>query len=233
MNRQEAIRELARGGKRKRAEEIISEAVDQATRGYDMVRAKDTLSDSGKEYELALIYTRANRKLTETLEREARKVTGTDRDDAERVFGTRGIAGDAASLTISRRDAADRVERVEGREELRALLRQATRSGDEVLARAVAERAVREADATTMHQFVADRPDLDEAAERLWNAERADDGTFGTTMLMGAFKPSELALMSDDSIDEIAQVAPSDEKQGASFFQAAGAGTYYMGDANL
>lgn len=152
---------------------------------------------------------RALREVEAELVEMASRVVRVDRDDAERVFGTKGLDGDAASLAISRRDAGDRVAAAGGPSELRELLRRATRSGDEVLARAVAERAVEDQDAGTMHAFIADRTQLDAASERLWNARRAGNDSMMLSMQLLNLVPEELQGMTFDSIEQLAGQEPS------------------------
>lgn len=205
MERQDAIKALNRAGRAKDVAKMIDEAVDQATRAFKEVRSDATRTDEYKRWHLAVASSRANRALNEKLERAAKDVVSTDRDDAEKVFGVRGLSGDAASLVISRRDAGDRVAEITNPQELRDLLTRATRTGDEVLARAIAERAMEIADTATLHQFVADRPQLDTPLERLWKAERASQDTWGATVRLGGLKPDELHGMSFDSIDALAQ----------------------------
>ena len=192
MKRQEAIKALLVADKGDEAEKVISEVVGRANDAYRSVREDPELSDEGKRIRLKQHYEDADRVITERLVKLAKEVTRWDRDDAERVFGTKGLSGDPAALAISRRDAADRVAKVTKREELRELLARATRSGDEVLARAVVEKAMRDRDADTVNQFIADRPALEDATERLWKAETAATGTLRVNMGLLGLKPNEL-----------------------------------------
>lgn len=173
MERQDAIKALTRAGRAKDVAQMIDEEADKASQAFKEVRADTTRTDDYKRWLLAVASHRANRALNEKLEEAAKRVVSTDRNDAEKVFGVRGINGDAASLVISRRDAGDRVAEITSPQELRGLLTRATRTGDEVLARAIAERAMEIEDTATLHQFIADRPELDAPVERLWKAERA------------------------------------------------------------
>ena len=179
MNRQDAIKVLLRAGKRSDLIDAIARKAESAARGYAEIREDASRTDDYKRWALAVAASQANRALNDELEKMASRVVVHDRDDAGRVFGTVGISGDPASLVISRRDAGDRVAEISKTGELRDLLARATRSGDEVLARAVAERALEMGDAKTLEKFAEDRPNLDAAVERLWKAERADDDTFG------------------------------------------------------
>jgi hypothetical protein len=102
------------------------------------------------------------------------------------VFGVGGIPGDAGSLAISSRDAADRVASASA-EELRDLLDRATRSRDEVLARAVVQRAIEEGDPKVVNDFTARRPELLDPTERLWDRARRGDkaGMFTAMRTLG------------------------------------------------
>jgi hypothetical protein len=173
MDRQEAIQALLRAGKQRELDEVLEKRGQRAQAVFESIRSDGTRTAEHTRWALAVASAQHLSSLTEELTRMASRVVNTDRDDAERVFGVRGLTGDPASLVISRRDAGDRVAAITERDELRALLARATRSGDEVLARAVAERAVEMQDDTTMNQFIKDRPDLDTASSRLWDAERA------------------------------------------------------------
>ena len=208
MNRQEAIQTLVRAGKGQKVREVIEDANRRADRAYREIRNDRDYSDDAKRRRLAGLYARADANLTDELTRLAGTEASSDRDDAERVFGVKGIPGDPATLIVSRRDAADRVAGVTKSDELRALLVSATRSGDEVLARAIVEKAVQNQDAKTAEQFRADRPHLYDALERLWNAERhGSEGTDGWefALLLIGLRPDELGRMSADSAETFAR----------------------------
>ena len=214
MNRQDAIKSLLRAGKQQDVKDTIDKWVSKAHDAYAETRKSAAWTDEYKRWMMAVDYTQISRGLSAELERMAAGVIRTDRDDAERVFGTRGLAGDAASLLISRRDASDRVASASTSGELREILARATRSGDEVLARAVAERAMALQDAPTLHQFLEDRPALDSAVERLWRAEQAAENSIQFTMQLFALKPSELQGSSAGAIEHLAENEPQVAKSG-------------------
>lgn len=209
METQEAIKSLAAAGKGDEVKEYLEAEAKRANANFARIRGESMYTDEAKRWQLAVAYVQQRRRVDQELADKASRVIRTDRDDAERVFGVKGLAGDAASLVISRRDAADRVAAVKERSELRELLRRATRSGDEVLARAVAERAVEMQDATTMNQFLADRPELDAAGERLWNAQRAEHDTMGYSIHLLGLKPHELSGMDRAAIEHLANNQPA------------------------
>lgn len=211
MNTQEAVKSLMGAGQATDVQELLEKKSDAADRNYRQIREDKMTSAEGQRWQLAVAYMRTRREVDKLLGEMASRVVRSDRDDAERVFGVKGLPGDAASLAISRRDAADRVANAADRVELRELLARATRSGDEVLAHAVAERAVENQDDTTMTQFLADRPELDAAGERLWNMKRAtnNNDTWALTMHLHSLIPGELQGMSRDSIEVLAQTPPA------------------------
>lgn len=205
MDRQEAAKVLMRAGKRQELGELLERKARTAAAAFEEVRSDASRTEEYKKWALAVAASQILRSYEQELTKMASTVVSSDRSDAERVFGVRGIAGDPASLVISRRDAGDRVAAITNPGELRTLLARATRSGDEVLARAIAERAVEMQDAPTVHQFIADRPDLDAACERLWNAERAGNDTIAVSSQLMALKPVELGGVSFDSIEAMAR----------------------------
>lgn len=225
MDTREAITTLTAAGRRKEVEVLLRETSKRAEKAYQPIQSDDSLSDKGRHQRLAATYLQFQRGVAGQLEKMADQVVKTDRDDAQRVFGVHGLPGDPASLSISRRDARDRVAGITSADELADLLKSATRSGDEVLARAVAERAMgmqTQQAAAVLNKFTADRPALDAPVERLWNAERAVNETLFTTMLLNDMKPAELQGMPSHRIDAIAQPEPEPEPA-ARVFQQPGA----------
>lgn len=208
MNRQEAIKALARAGQGDEVLSMIDEAAARASRRFDEIRRDGTRTKDYVRWALAVAYAQARRGLEEKLVAAAQAAVRADRDDAERVFGVRGLTGDPASLVISMRDAGDRAASIDNAGELSDLLARATRSGDEVLARAIAGRALAIGSATVLNQFAEDRPQLDAAVERLWKAERAtEDGGLSYTVRMMGLRPSELSEMSPGGIEALARQA--------------------------
>ena len=206
MTNESPIKTLAAAGKSEEARELVGAYSERAQRASAAIRAESgDLTDDAKRRHLAAAATRARRDLNAEIEKLAARVGRTDRGDAQAVFGVDGLPGDAASLAISRRDAADRVATLDPGER-RDLLHRATRSGDEVLARAIAERALEELDDKTLHQFCAHRPHLDSAVERLWNTQRASGrgDSMSIAMEMIGLQPAELLGMSFDSIEQLA-----------------------------
>ncbi|MDT0201349.1 hypothetical protein [Nocardioides sp. AE5] len=188
----EARRKLVKAGKSKEASEIIQRWVNKANAAYDEIRSDSTISEEYRLKSLAVVSIQHRRALEDEIISLAERTVLTDRDDAQKVFGIAGIPGDQATLVISRRDAGDRVATIARGEELRELLARATRTGDEVMARAIAERALEMGSADTLNQFTADRPEMDSAVERLWNMERRRGDAMALTVAMVGMKPAEL-----------------------------------------
>lgn len=205
------LKTLTAAGKGKEARQLLEARASRAAREYDLIRSDASLSEAGKRQRLAGVATQVRREAEAEIAKLAARVIDLDRDDAGKVLGVSGLQGDPASLVISRRDAADRVAQTSTREELQELLRRATRSGDEVLARAVAEKALEELDAKTMNQFLADRPLLDDAANRLWNARQAETDGFSIAIQAADLSPHEFFGMDSDAVREIAEAEVSPE----------------------
>lgn len=189
MERRDAIKALARAGKYNEVLELIDERAHVARQQFDYIRSDGTRTEEWKRWALARASKAAADGLDGELAARAKRVVGTDRLDASSVFGTLGVNGDEASKIISRRDAGDRVADINDPAELKTLLARATRSGDELLARAVAERALEIQDAPTLEAFMADRPAKTESVTRLWDAERATNDTFKVTMRTSQLLP--------------------------------------------
>lgn len=183
---------LARAGRGDEVQKIVDQAVNAAQCHYREIDEDETRTPEYKRQELDQAYAKHRTKLNDKLAGLAQTVAQSEQRDAVRAFGTDDLKGDAASLAISRRDAGDRVAAV-SQKETRDLLTRANRSGDEVLARAVAERALENLDDTTLHAFLADRPNLDPIVQRLWDAARAKNshsGTFQNAMLLSGLRPT-------------------------------------------
>jgi hypothetical protein len=210
MNRQEAIKRLSAAGKAAEVQKLIGEQVSAAQRRYEQISGDTRLSDDFRRHKLAAAFVSARDKLEAELVERASRVVVTDREDASTVLGIEGLPGDRASLIISRRDAADRVAAISDRSELREMLRRATRTGDEVLARAVAERALEERDEKTMNLFLEDRPDLDERVNRLWKADQFEDAAMELTLGMLPLRPTELQQHTTSQVELMAARVPAE-----------------------
>ena len=129
-----------------------------------------------------------------------------------KAFGVDGISGDAGSLAISLRDAADRVGQVETRDELVRLLDSATHSGDEVLARAVARQAFERGDGDLLDTYASIRPETEASLGKL--REMTTDtlhSRLHESMLAGATKPLELEGMDEFACQRLLDQAQRQE----------------------
>lgn len=194
MDRQDAVRTLAAAGKTNQMLDLINTQAQAAVAEYDQIRADGTRTAEWIRWALAQAAQTWTTRVTNQLIDQASKVTTDDRSDRARVFGIAGLPGDVATLTILMRDAADRVNEIATTrpEDLYDKLVQATNSGDEVLARQIAQWATENQSVRLMQQFLDDRPQLEAAGERLWNASRAASDTMGVTWALGALIPSEV-----------------------------------------
>jgi hypothetical protein len=129
-----------------------------------------------------------------------------DATDASNVFGVAGLPGDAASLAISRRDAADRVADVTDPTQRQALLASAVRNGDNTLARALVQAAVESGDLDTVNAFTEAFPELNDAVERLWIAQHRKSTAVDLTAAfrLAALKPVALGAMQNFEIQAAA-----------------------------
>ena len=188
----EAISAIVLAGKGAEARELIDKAASGAKFAYDDVRAQTDYTTEARSKRIADLYEGRREALDRELQALASRVGGNDRDDVAWTFGTAGLPGDPASLVISMRDAQDRVAQMDSRDELLSLVQRATRNGDEVLARAVAQRAMELRYDTVLHEFCETRPALDAAVERIWKAQRREFNTFEWSVRLSALKPSEV-----------------------------------------
>lgn len=209
MELKDALKSLHAAGRSQEAADLVAEAAKRATGAYREITQDRSRTEEYTRRALAQHYVGTRKAVEKRIMDMGATAARSDRGDAEAVFGVRGLPGDAASLVISRRDASDRVANVEDQAELRQLLTRATRAGDEVLARAVAERAVEKQDADTMNQFLADRPELDAAGQRLWDARRAGDVSLAMTVQLAALRPPELSGMDRAGIEYLASNEPA------------------------
>ncbi|MDQ3485447.1 MAG: hypothetical protein M3445_08600 [Actinomycetota bacterium] len=187
--RSRAVDTLIRAGRKADIDALYDSVGTQAQAAYRSIEEDSTRSDTWKQEQLDQEYERVKTSVADRLVSMARDAEHDDQRDATRVFGSAGLPGDAASLAISARDAADRVATADA-DDLRDLLDRATRMDDEVLARAVVRRAIDEGAAKVVNDFTERRPELLDATERLWDrARRSDQTGFGSTFQSLAIMP--------------------------------------------
>src|SRR5688572_23037885 len=122
MDASEAMSVLQRAGRGAEAREVVDQLAKSAHAAYEQINSDDTRTADYKREALTRHYAGVRDEAARTLSRLAESAQAAERRDAARVFGTDGLAGDAASLMISRRDAADRVASATNSSQLRELL---------------------------------------------------------------------------------------------------------------
>lgn len=188
------------------AEGLLNDAAEQAQSHYAALDADSDHSESWKRQQYASRYIAVMGALSRNLAALVAGAAGQDKDDAARVYGVKGLPGDVASLTISRRHAQSAVEDISNPEELQRLLTRAARSGDDVLTRAIAEKAIQAGYQDVAEQFQTAYPDLAEAVSRLWAMEhgKVNAKSLHTFWLVAALKPRALASLQPYEIQAVA-----------------------------
>ena len=197
---QTALATLARLGRSADADELLTEAESSAA--YAAIDADTTHNDQWKLQRYAQAYSSTMSTLARQLTATADVASTKYKDDAERVFGTKGLPGDPGILIVSLRDAQDRIEGEYDSITLQRMLAQATRVGDDIRSHAIVQAAVESGDSDTVTAFQNAYPDLAEAVDRLWNT--ATHGTtaidIATSWRLAALKPPALKPLQDYEI---------------------------------
>lgn len=123
------------------------------------------------------------------------------------LFGS-GSKADDASAVISRRDAGDRAAQLDDEEAARRLLARAERTGDEPLARAIAERAFERRWVNVTNEFLERRPELDAPMNELWSQRHPSMNDALVEILTMDANPEELSGLSEFDIDRLAEADP-------------------------
>lgn len=134
----------------------------------ERIRGNKAASREGKRADLARAYLEASQRMEQLWTGQETSRATRRQQLVAQLFGTASLPGDPASLTISRRDAMDRVARLEKSQEGIALLGQAVAIGDDVLARAVAHWGYERRDANVVNAYLNVRPQADAAMNELW-----------------------------------------------------------------
>lgn len=108
----------------------------------DEVRNDRSRSEAWKTQQLSALSIAAEDAAEDAVARAKTARADRRRQLERQLFGTGDLAGDPASLAISRRDAIDRAARLGNERDALALLARAEASGDTVLSRAVVQVAV-------------------------------------------------------------------------------------------
>ncbi len=104
------------------------------------IKSRRDLSDEGRARQLAKALVTARDEMTKLKRKDAERTNRRRADLQQRHFGN-SKSWDSATV-ISFRDALDRADRLKSPDEAAALLERAIMTGDEVLSRAVAQRAM-------------------------------------------------------------------------------------------
>jgi hypothetical protein len=173
---QKALSTLQRLGRSADAADLLTQA--ESATPYSAIDADTTRTDAWKLQRYAVAYSNVMSTLARQLTAAANAASTKYKDDAERVFGTRGLAGDPGFLIVSLRDAQDRIEGEYDSIKLQRLLDKAVLNGDDLRSHAIVEAAVESGDSDTVEAFQRAYPALAEATARLW-----DVATHGTTTM--------------------------------------------------
>src|SRR4051812_31522335 len=125
----DALATLRSLGRTADAEELLNNA---AGASYDAIAADTSRTADYKLQQYAQRYTAVMASLATRLTAAADLASSKFKDDAARVFGTKGLAGDPATLTVSMRDARERIAEENDSITLQRLLDDAVLGGDDV-----------------------------------------------------------------------------------------------------
>ena len=193
----------------------IEQIQDRYAPRFDAVRRDTTRTPDWRKRRLADLWLQMNDEVKQAREEATSNGQARIRSLTRKAFGVDGMEGDAGSLAISMRDAADRVSQVNDRNELTRLLDSASYSGDEVLARAVARQAFEQRDDELLDAFASIRPEEQRAVGEL--REMTTDtrrSRLIESMVASAAKPPELAGMDEFACRQILEDAERQETAG-------------------
>lgn len=163
----------------------------------DYIRNDRKLTPEGKRQQVAAVYLQAKRQLEFLKADEANKRSNQITDLRRTLFGAAGTSD--AQTAISYRDAQERVGALGIEDEDRAakLLDQAILSGDDVLVKAVIQRALDVQWVNVANKYIETHPYYGAKLEELWNldsesSEGIDAIGFMNSLAFHVEKPSEL-----------------------------------------
>jgi hypothetical protein len=173
------------------------------------IRENGDLTPEGKTKQLASAYLRAEQKMNGVRDSWDESTTRTVATGTKDVFGAVNTEGADA---ISVRDAADRARQIQDADEASQLLSWAERNGDQVLARAIAQRAYDETKSPfgagwgeVLGTYTEPRPDVAHAIQEIDAARRDDVETgFRSAITFSLHKPSELERVPPAVLAELA-----------------------------
>lgn len=169
----------------------------------DRLRNRQDLSVDAKRTGMARVHLKAKAQMAELEAKATGEQAGRKAQLTSKVFGLTDVAGtrglDQATASVSYRDAQDRAAAIKNMSEALALLARAERSGDELLARAVAGHAYDIGMQGVVDTYLATRPDKAQALAELQQLD-SNGGVFGAARNMFAWVlsvPPELAGIPD------------------------------------
>jgi hypothetical protein len=185
------------------SEDLVGKA-EQVKAGFTREATDIYAGGFAKNVELAYLadaWLKAEGQLTDLREAHGRAQAGEQTAAQRRVFGAddlRQSGSDPATHIVSFRDAQDRAEAADGSDRLLTLMRRALGSGDMLLARACAARAVQRGwtDVVTAYEDV--QPGFAELASRVREDRQA--ASLARAIRFGLRKPPELARFSPDDM---------------------------------
>lgn len=184
----------------------IRRAQNRYAREIEQIRGNVMLSEEGKRRQMAVARHRALAEITQLREAATAAWSARKAELEKQLFSIRDQAN-GVEAAISYRDAQDRVAELKTAAEAQLLLRRAIRTGDDLLARALFERAwdvggdrmAGSGWTEIIHAYVEQlRPDLAPAVEELAVLQNADTraGRMAEQMETGVHVPPEIAAMS-------------------------------------
>lgn len=182
-------------------------------READRIRSNKGFSDAGKRTAMARAY-RNHKDALERLRQEDASKERLERNKLTKdLFGIDRLASfmepasGRAALSVSFRDAQDRVAGVEKEDAALALLARAERSGDDILARAIVERGLAEGWLDVLNTYAAAHPGTEAKLQRLVDMDNNSPTTIARQlseeMKYALGKPTEIAGLSDRDIEDI------------------------------
>jgi hypothetical protein len=201
-----------------------TERLERFTMTVENIRASTQYTDDARRAMIATAYVEAKAELDALREKDQAKHDDEIRTLESALFGVGAVVGVSADPTtkaaviIAHRDAQDRVARIVEdpslneagvRAKLLELLQRANRGGDEFMARAVADAAVRAADVELLNAFADKRPQTETKIQRLLdltvNNTASERRGFIEEMEWFLPAPQELSGRSEFQIRDIAE----------------------------
>lgn len=170
----------------------------------ESIRNDKKLTPEGKRQQIAAVYLQTKKQLESLKADEAQKRSAQIESPRRTLFGTTGASD--AQTAISYRDAQERVGALGIGDEDKAakLLDQAMLSGDEVLVKAVIQRALDAQWADVANKYIDKHPYYGAKLEELWNLDSESSEGIDTVAFINATvfhldKPGELHGYFDDA----------------------------------